>query len=744
MTEPPFRHARPGRNIRLFVLSALFIVSMDAPIFADTTAVQINGRLGEKPGFRISATAGIEFHVATNGNDSATGGADAPFRTLERARDEIRRLKAAGGAWAGATVLVHGGTYYLDRTFALGPQDSGASAAPVIYQAYQNEKPELVGGHPIANFRPYRGNILKADTAAQGITNYFRQLIFDGRRQWLARYPNFDASDPVGGGWAYVDGKPIEMYEDIRGEAKNMLQYKEKDSGPWLQPGEGEIFVFPRFNWWNNIIRIRNVDRARRQITLSENASYSIRPGDRYYVQNLLAELDAPGEWYLERTNQTLYFWPPSPISEARVCAPTLRTIVEFGPGTANVTFRGFTIEGCEGTAVSLESATNCLIAANTIHDVGDYDGNGVSIEDGRHNGVEGNDIYDIGSRGIFLSGGDFQTLRAGENYAENNQIYRTGVYYKQGAGITLEGVGNRASHNLIYDEPRYGIEFSGNNHVIEFNHIHHVCLETSDTGAIESWNVSWTRRGTEIRYNYIHDVIGYGQENGHWVSPNFAWGIYLDDGTSGTHVFGNIVVRSPRGGLHIHGGRDNVIENNIFADGVSQEITYTGYTPKGVVPDILKNSAPFLTNTTYLKDYPALSNFDLKTAWQLAGTVFQRNIIYYHQTNAALSEISNLQFDKTVSDSNLFYHFNQPVFSRGRIPAAMREIAKKLDQHSLMVDPLFVAADKDDYRLRTDSPAWKFGFQPVPVEKIGLFADSLRASWPVVEDLHLESLPVK
>lgn len=55
-------------------------------------------------------------------------------------------------------------------------------------------------------------------------------------------------------------------------------------------------------------------------------------------------------------------------------------------------------------------------------------------------------------------------------------------------------------------------------------------------------------------------------------------------------------------------------------------------------------------------------------------------------------------------------------------------------DKNSIIADPLFVDADKDDYRLKADSPAFKLGFKPIPVEKIGLYKDPRRASWPVVE----------
>ena len=72
------------------------------------------------------------------------------------------------------------------------------------------------------------------------------------------------------------------------------------------------------------------------------------------------------------------------------------------------------------------------------------------------------------------------------------------------------------------------------------------------------------------IRYNYFHDILGYGQEDGKWVSPHFAWGVYLDDNTGGVDVIGNIVARCSRAGLHLHNGRDNLIENNIFVDGTA------------------------------------------------------------------------------------------------------------------------------------------------------------------------------
>jgi hypothetical protein len=214
------------------------------------------------------------------------------------------------------------------------------------------------------------------------------------------------------------------------------------------------------------------------------------------------------------------------------VVAPVVRTILELGDGAANVTFRGFVFECSEGTAISLHGTHDCRIAASEISNVGDYDGSGVVINGGQHNGVVGCDIHDVGRDAISLSGGDFQTLEPGENYADNNYLHHTGVFYKQGVGVALNGVGNRVSHNLMHDLPRFGIAWGGNDHLIEYNEIRDCDLETADCGAIYSWQVDWSKRGTQIRYNYLHDIIGFGQENGKWTSPHMNWGIYLDDGT--------------------------------------------------------------------------------------------------------------------------------------------------------------------------------------------------------------------
>ena len=96
-----------------------------------------------------------DFYVAGNGNDAWSGKlaeptpdrADGPFRTLEHARDEVRRLKIARTETGkGVTVLIRGGVYTFRQTFTLDVRDSGTADAPVVYQARPGEKVIFVGG----------------------------------------------------------------------------------------------------------------------------------------------------------------------------------------------------------------------------------------------------------------------------------------------------------------------------------------------------------------------------------------------------------------------------------------------------------------------------------------------------------------------------------------------------------------------------------------------------------------------
>jgi hypothetical protein len=672
------------------------------------------------------------LYVSTAGNDAWSGKlaapdagkTDGPFRTLERARDELRTLKKAGKLAGGATVWVRGGEYYLTETFALSAADSGAAEGPIVYRAYRDEKPILVGGAQVTGFAPHQGKTMKADLKALGLGGLdFKRLFCDGKRQLLARYPNFDAGNPYAGGFLYAAGTK-------ESASKAALVAPPEGIRNWRDPSQGEVWVFPGTNYWNNIVPIRSVDPATRTVSLAKETSYAVNPGDRYFYQGFLEELDAPGEWYLDRATSTLYFWPPTDLAKARVSVPRVKTIVSIAKGATeadgpqHLTIQGFTIEGCDGTAVAMSNARRCSVVGCVIRNAG----SGVSLSACKECLAYGNDVYATGGSGVTAYSGNRNPTSPDANRLENNYIHHTGYFSKMSSAVATEGVGNVISHNLIHDCPRIAIAYNGNDHVIEYNHLRHMNLETQDSGATYCLGRDWTNRGHLVRYNYVHDTLGYGRHGGtEWHSPFFTFSIYLDDWSSGQHVYGNIVARSFLAGIDNHSGRDNVVENNILYDCYREQFRYQAWpTSHTMLPDMLKK----VLDWPFKDRYPGLARHkDAVEDSKQSYDTFQRNILSYGRPGATLYAVSGLDYATTTHDYNL-------IWRRGEEPdasfAKMRE--NGLDLHSVVADPKLRDPDNGDFTLAPDSPALKLGFEPIPFEKIGPYKDPRRASWPIVE----------
>ena len=134
----------------------------------------------------------------------------------------------------------------------------------------------------------------------------------------------------------------VPMYTDIEGEPCDVVTLREADARPWARPADGEVCIFPRYNWWNRIEKIKAYDQETRQLTLEKAMQYAARPQDRFCVMGMREELDAPGEWYQDVEGQKLYFIPPVGVdlATAEVTVPLLPTILLF-MNSANIVVRG-------------------------------------------------------------------------------------------------------------------------------------------------------------------------------------------------------------------------------------------------------------------------------------------------------------------------------------------------------------------------------------------------------------------
>ncbi len=678
-----------------------------------------------------------DLYVSPQGRDTWSGklaapnraGNDGPFASLERARDEIRKWRAAGTLPAReVTVAVRAGTYALSRSFTLEAQDSGTAEAPITYRAYPGESARLSGGPavPAEAFQPVtdadvlnrvdptvRGKLLRADLRALGVTDLgsfpvrftdtpaVPELFFNDRRMTLARWPSE--------GWATI-ARIIETGSVPRTGDKNtaggVFEYSGDRPERWRVDAGVWLLGYWCFDWSAEAIRVKAVDREKRQITLAAPHIYGVKQGNpsprRYCALNLLEELDHPGEYYIDRAAGALYFLPPAAMKGARVALSTLNAPVVAFSEASHVTLRGFVIEATLSDGVRVTGGAGNRIQACEVRNTR---GLGVSVIGGTAHRVEACDVHDTGTGGIHLTGGDRKALTPAGHEAVNNHVWEFSKHKLTYAnGITLAGVGNRAAHNRIHDAPHQAIAIAGNDHVFEMNVIYNICTETDDCGAYyKGRNPSC--RGNIVRHNFWHNI---GSPMGHGNAA-----VYFDDGDGGDVVVGNVFFRcgdpgkGSFGTVFSHGGHDLLAENNIFIEckrplgsapwnDKRWKEALAGTGPDGWQGRLLKEVD--ITQPPYTTRYPDLVGFMDPQPGQVRINRATRNLMVMC---AAVSS-GNWQ---VKPEENL-------------VTAA---------------DPGFVNAAAGDFRLRANAPVFRAlpGFKPIPFEKMGLYADELRPKLP-------------
>lgn len=471
-----------------------------------------------------------------------------------------------------------------------------------------------------------------------------------------------------------------------------------------------QIQVFPRFGWVGGKVQIGGVDHEKGILHLTgRNASQTIELGNRYHLENLRAALDEPGEFFLDRqAGEVLLIPRRADFSGADVVAPRLDRIVHLrGEGDAwpehihfaNLEFRDTryslevdSIYSPDDAAIWVDQARHIAIDGCTFTLLGGY---GVKFLNRSHDGtVTRSQFHNLGQGGVIARGTD--ETKPSHVTVAGCQMRDLGLFYQHVAGVYVTcGDHFRVAHCDIHDLPRYAISFKSYNPnsrshhcVAEFNDIRRTNLETNDTGAIETLGRCRTPSGNVIRHNLILDTVGMKHTpDGDILTPYYSWGIYLDDYSSGTLVYGNIAARHYRGGFHNHLGFDNVVENNIFVDAVQFQAEWNGRA------EMRDNT--FVANIVAYRDPRAV--YIRSRGWNPdVLKECDRNLIWW--TGGNLEEATDIT----------------PAGSL----AQWRELG--FDERSLVADPRFVDAAKDDYRLRPDSPAWGLGFKPIPVERIG------------------------
>jgi hypothetical protein len=671
----------------------------------------IPGVLMHQPA-EIKSKDPIVIHVSPRGSDSNIGTAEEPLATIAAAQQAIRPYVGHKPV----TVLLHGGTYYLSKPIVFTSRDSGTAACPVLYAAAPGERPIISGGELLTlDWKPFRDGILQAETTPGMAMD---QLFLNGKRQQMARYPDYDPN--------------ADVFNGVAEDATSI-----KRAARWANPAGGYLHALHSLLWGDLHYRILG---KKPDGTLEyEGGWQNNRPSKPHekarYVENIFEELDAPGEWFYDAQAGMLYFYPPAGTDMKTAIIEVVRTqrhLVEFR-GTKEkpaefITLRGLTF--CHTARTFMENREPVLRSDWTVYRGGavlfdgakdstvidcDFDqlgGNALFVNNyNRRITVKQCLITDCGANGIAFVG-DIKAVRSPllnysqprdlakmdrtpgpltDNYpadclVEDCLITRTGRVEKQTAPVTIDIARNiTIRHCSIYDVPRAGINIGDGcwgGHVVENCDVFETVLETGDHGSFNSWGrdrywvpgIDAVNRNVAMEPNlpFLDAVAPVVLRNNRWRCDH-GWDVDLDDGSTNYEIYNNIFLA---GGLKLREGYRRVVTNNI----------------------IINNS---------LHPHCWFDN---------SQDVFRSNIVMAHYRPAG--GMPHDHWGKEV-DYNLFTSSQK---DRNRFAA------QSCDAHSTVADPCFANPAKGDFAVKPGSPALAIGFKNFPMDDFGVISSRLRA----------------
>ncbi len=266
-----------------------------------------------------------EIFVSPKGNDAHAGTKAQPFKSLEKARDAARKLKRDRKV----VVWLRGGVYEREKAFELTAEDSGSDKRPVVYRACPGEEARIVGGKVVTEWKPVsdkavlarltpeaRGKVVQADLRALGVTDYGPvkggglELFFQNKPMTLARWPNEGFIKITG----LVEPGTVNV-RGTKGSKTGKFMYPGDRPKRWAGENDAWVHGYWFWDWSDQRHAIRSIDTKKRIISVEPPYhGYGYRVGQWFYALNILAELDQPGEWYVDREAGILYFWPPNRI----------------------------------------------------------------------------------------------------------------------------------------------------------------------------------------------------------------------------------------------------------------------------------------------------------------------------------------------------------------------------------------------------------------------------------------------
>ena len=646
----------------------------------------------------------IELYVSPIGEKNNNGQKENPVNDINDVMELAENYKSDEPSTI-ININILPGEYYLAKPIEITPKLNGLN---ILGAGVSDVK--IKGSIPLDLTWEKKDNNIFVSTVSN--KHKFDQLVANDKLLILARYPNYDEN---GGAW--------------QGHAADALSKERLAS--WKN-AKGALFHALRNGKWGGFhYQVSGVDDGGEAILRGghqNNRPWKLHPEYRM-VENILEELDSPGEWYFDEESSKLYFWPPDTmdIHSAKIEGVVLKSFIELKGDKDNpvrdVSIKGIKFEFAQrtfmeeyepllrsdwtiyrGGAVFLNGTENCEIINCEFANLG---GNVIFVSGYNDNiKISGNHIHDCGASGVSFIGypsavrspsfqykefvplTEMDTLSGPKNelyprncMVDDNLIHRIGRVEKQTAGVQISmAMDITVNHNSIYDVPRAGINIGDGTwggHIIENNDVFNTVLETGDHGSFNSWGRD---RFWHPKRNIMDSITTANPDMSNWDAINttiirnnrfrcdHGWDIDLDDGSSNYHIYNNLCLN---GGIKLREGFNRVVENNIMIN-------------NGFHPHV------WFANSE---------------------DIFRKNIVQNEHQDVRLDGWGR------ELDYNLFP--NEESLLKAQI--------YNIEVNSLYGDPIFNNPKKMDYSVASNSPAFKLGFKNFPMDKFGVQKPSLK-----------------
>ncbi len=627
----------------------LFSMSLHAQnthIFISNTGDNTNDGTKDRPLQSIEAALRhINQHLSESSDSIVINIASPVYRSYSGIRINNQTLKTFDG-----TLIVQGQS-----------KESTSICGSVVIDDYK----KLNRQHPLYRKNPKNGEkIIEISTAKLPINqqkirlagfagskqskNYaLNEIIFNNEPMSLSRWPN-------------------KGYTKFSGVAKKQsgdttlygIKFQNQKISEWAD--EPNILLHGYWYWlWADAYESVSHIAADDNILWLEPPynNYLFRGDKPFAAVNVIREIDQPGEYAYDYQNKKIYFFPPDEIEslELSVCQTPLIEIENCN----NVIIRNLSIKNSAHTGIKIVNSNNVLIDNCAVTSVARE---GMIIDGGQHNSVINCEIWNTGRGGIRLNAGSYSTLESGYASVKNCHIHhlsRIDLTYTP--GIWVDGVGISISHCTMHNIPSSAIRLNGNDHMVEFNTMYAVVTESDDQGAIDMWGTA-NYRGNIIRYNHFYNV---GPQNNDAIdAAHGRAGVRLDDAISGVLIYGNVFNNSSKGkfgGIQIHGGKENIVWNNIFYD-CDKGMSFTPWSFDHWKHYTRKTIDTYLDNQmTYINKYPQLllydenmnQNYVLKNIFINCDQLKRGNpklLIWKDNVETVVPEINQFNIDKIKS----------------------------------------------------------------------------------------------